>query len=75
MTRSRKKTPITGMTTAESDKAFKSAEHRRERSAVKTAIKRGVEPPDTRKFGDPAVSEKDGKQWFDPGRFPEYLRK
>ncbi|MEL4378367.1 hypothetical protein [Brucella cytisi] len=38
MSRSRKKTPITGITTADSDKAFKEAEHRRERRALRSAV-------------------------------------
>ncbi len=63
MSRSRKKTPITGITTADSDKPFKEAEHRRERRAVRTAIKAGEPIPDQREFGNPWTSEKDGKKW------------
>jgi len=64
MSRSRKKTPITGITIAESDKPFKEAEHRRERRVVRTAIKVGEPIPDQREFGNPWASEKDGKQWL-----------
>jgi hypothetical protein len=37
MSNSRKKVPITGITTARSDKPFKVAEHRRERRNVHAA--------------------------------------
>lgn len=63
MTRSRRKTPIVGMTTAESDARFKAAEHRRERAAVKIALNTGADVPDPRLFGDPCKSDKDGKQY------------
>jgi hypothetical protein len=66
VTNSRKKTPIVGMTTAASDKPFKRAEHSRERAAVKIAISQGEDPPSPRSFGNPALGEKDGKQYL-PG--------
>ena len=56
--------PITGMTTAPSDKPFKKAEHSRERTAVRIALEQGDELPSPRAFGDPASSEKDGKQYL-----------
>ncbi|ELT50986.1 hypothetical protein D584_01293 [Brucella intermedia M86] len=62
------------MTTAESDKLFKEAEHRRERRAVRSAIKAGDDLPHPRKFGDPWDGQKDGKRWLD-GRDSRYLRK
>ncbi|HEV7305186.1 hypothetical protein [Ensifer sp.] len=61
MTRSRKKTPISGVTTAESDKPFKKREHRRERRAVADALAKGDELPSAKAFGDPWSGEKDGK--------------
>jgi len=73
MSRSRRKTPIVGITTAESDKPFKVREHRRERRAVNIALRVGEEPPSPEEFGDPWKSEKDGKQ-FVPEQ-PELLRK
>ncbi|GLT02739.1 hypothetical protein GCM10007897_41610 [Sphingobium jiangsuense] len=73
MSNSRRKNPIIGITTAESDKPFKQAEHRRERAAVKIAIQQGKEPPHPREFGDPWHGEKDGKL-YQPGR-PNVLRK
>jgi hypothetical protein len=63
MTRSRRKTPITGITCAESDKPFKRAEHSRERSRVRQALHVGEEPPHPKAFGNPWKSEKDGKQY------------
>jgi hypothetical protein len=41
MSRSYKKTPIFGMTTAKSEKEYKVAQHRVERSRVRTAINSG----------------------------------
>jgi hypothetical protein len=64
MSRSRKKTPIGGMTTATSDKRHKMAEHRRERHAVKIDIATEQEPEHPKAFGNPWKSEKDGKQYF-----------
>ena len=64
MSRSRKKNPITGMTTAKSDKKFKQREHRRERTAVRDALAKGKDAPSPKEFGDPAGSEKDGKQYL-----------
>lgn len=66
MSRSWKKRPITGSTTAESDKAYKQAEHQRERAAAKIAIGQGEQPTPARAYGNPWFSEKDGKQYW-PG--------
>lgn len=74
MSRSRRKTPIVGITTADSDKAFKQTEHRRERRAVKTLLGAGEEPPPTRTFGDPWAGQKDGKAWLDEPA-PKLMRK
>jgi hypothetical protein len=46
MSRSRRKTPIIGMTTAPSDKAFKVDEHRAERHAVRAVVKRSLDSDD-----------------------------
>ena len=75
MARSRRRTPVIGITTAESDKLYKRQEHRRERRAVAQALSTGDDPPGPKTFGDPWNSDKDGKQWFDPERHPKYLRK
>lgn len=73
MTNSYRKMPIIGMTTAVSDKRFKAAEHRRERAAVKIALRQANDVPDPRLFGDPCLSEKDGKQFYTGD--PKLLRK
>lgn len=74
MSRSRRNTPIVGMTTADSDKAFKQAEHRRDRRAVKVRLEFDEEPLPTKAFGNPWASEKDGKQWLtEPS--PKLMRK
>lgn len=73
MSNSFKKTPMVGMTTATSEKRFKSHAHRQERAAVRAAMARGDEPPSTKLFGDPWLGDKDGKQYV-PGR-PEWVRK
>ncbi|PTD20431.1 hypothetical protein [Sphingomonas fennica] len=61
MSRSRRKIPIAGVTTAASDKPFKQSEHGRERTAAKIALAKGDEPASRKAFGDPWRGEKDGK--------------
>lgn len=64
MSRSRRKTPIFGITTAESDKWFKSHENRRQRRVVKIEVEMGVSPTAAKAFGNPWSSTKDGKRWW-----------
>ena len=62
MSRSRRKTPITGWTTVSSEKSWKQAQNRRRRLAEKMAVRNGedVMPDPTRgQFGP-----KDGKAWW-----------
>lgn len=64
MSRSRKKTPITGVSTTASEKKEKEKLHRRERKRVRQVL--AVEPeaevlPDKRDFGDAESMGKDGK--------------
>jgi len=73
MSRSRRKTPIAGVTTASSDKQFKKAEHSRERVTARIAVVRGDDPPHRKSFGDPWKGDKDGKLYW-PDR-PKLLRK
>lgn len=73
MSRSRKRTPIAGITTAPSDKPFKQAEHRRERAAVRGALAGDMELPSPREFGSSSKSLKDGKFYL-PGE-PKLIRK
>lgn len=70
MGKSRKKVPIVGNTTAESDKPFKVREHRRERRSVVVCLRAGEEPENPKAFGNPWASDKDGKHyWADPRAF------
>lgn len=70
MSRSRRKTPLIGVTTAPSDKPFKVDEHRAERHAVRATIKRSLDGDDialhSKVYGDPWMAPKDGKQMVDP---------
>ncbi|KIN66144.1 hypothetical protein Z946_623 [Sulfitobacter noctilucicola] len=75
MSRSYRKTPICGMTTKESDKPFKKAEHKRARRAVKASDLSVEDPPAEKAFGNPWGAPKDGKQWVDPKVWPQILRK
>jgi hypothetical protein len=66
MSRSKRKTPIVAMTSHESDKPFKKAEHQRERAQVKVKLR--TTEDDTalsspKAFGGPGKSLKDGKQY------------
>jgi hypothetical protein len=66
MSRSRKKKPITGITTAETEKDWKQQEHQRERANVRTALANFDEDGDVLpaplEFGNPWVGPKDGKR-------------
>ncbi len=71
MSRSCKKVPIVGMSTARSDQPFKRDEHRRERRTVRSLLGASLDVDDRRlhkqSYGDPAKAPKDGKQfWRDP---------
>ena len=61
MSRSRRKTPITGWAKASSEKAWKQAQSRRRRLAEKMALRNGDEltDPTRGQFGP-----KDGKTWW-----------
>ena len=68
MSRSKRRTPVIGITTAETEKAYKAAAHRSERRTARTKIKSGRpdDIPHPKKFGDPWGAPKDGKQMVDP---------
>lgn len=68
MSRSRRKNPCAGITTARSDKPFKVQEHRAERRVARQVVKSSCDDSDPRLFaayGDPWRAPKDGKQWWD----------
>ncbi len=78
MSRSRKKTPITGMTTAESDKEWKQAASRKVRRTVRQRLLEAEDgdgvPAKRYELINPASSDKDGKQWLGYA-FPKLMRK
>lgn len=75
MSRSRRKTPITGVTTAHSEAFDKKCWHRGYRHACRRAIQRGdAIMPDERDHSDPWSFSKDGKVYWG-SRFPKGMRK
>jgi hypothetical protein len=75
MSRSRRHTPITGITKAESDTGDKVLAHRCQRRRVRTALASGVAEVIThRKAGDVWSIATDGKSRFDPRRWPKLMR-
>lgn len=67
MSRSKRKTPITGITTAETEKADKAAWHRRHRHAEKVRLNAsGIEYVDRshKEHSDPWSMSKDGKKYW-----------
>jgi hypothetical protein len=70
VSRSRRKTPIAGITSARSDKPFKVDEHRAERRTTRAVVRKTLDGDDTalysRPHGNPWLAPKDGKQLIDP---------
>ena len=79
MTRSRKKTCISGTTLCKSEKKDKVANHKRERKAVKQAMSNGDEVlPHYRELSNPWSMGKDGRFYFgnyDADKVSKWLRK
>ena len=78
MSRSLRHHPVIGITTATSEKEDKQLAHRRHRRRVHQVLDQAPETPilpHRRETSDPWTMAKDGKQRFDPRRFPELLRK
>lgn len=77
MSRSKRKTPVRGITTSESEKAEKVAGHRKVRRAVKQAVASRSEAPlpHERELTNPWAMAKDGKFRFDPRKTPRLMRK
>ncbi len=78
MSRSRKRTPIHGITMARSEKPDKRRYNRRFRHVCKQVLH--VDParevlPHLREYSNPWSMDKDGKVRFDPARYPELMRK
>jgi hypothetical protein len=75
MSRSRRHTPITGITKSKSDTRDKVLAHRRQRRRVCTALASGmVEVIMRRKAGNVWSFAKDGQQRFDPSCWPKRMR-
>lgn len=76
MSRSYRKTPICGITTAESEKQDKRLANRLFRRNARQLLKLGKEPPFTIRVVSNVYSfEKDGKQYFSAMKYPYLLRK
>ena len=77
MSRSRRRTPVCGITTADSEKQDKRIANRKLRRKVRVAIRADaeVELPARREVSNPWCMDKDGKMRFDPARHPKYMRK
>ena len=63
MSRSRRKTPIIGFTSAESDAPGKKGDARRLRRRNKMRVQAGQEPVDAKTIGGPWNWPKDGKSY------------
>ena len=67
MSRSFRRTPIFGITTATSEKQDKLAANRRWRAAIRRALRSQAEiMPHHREHADPWTMAKDGKRWMGP---------
>lgn len=76
MSRSRKKTPIMGITKASSDAWYKKYLHGKRRAKVRGLIYWGdFDGAETDIPYDWWETEKDGRQYFDPRKHPEWMRK
>jgi len=77
MSRSRRKTPMAGVTAAPSDKFSKAVSNRAHRQAVKqsTATDPETPPPTLKQAMDRWSMAKEGKLRFDPKESPKRMRK
>jgi len=78
MSRSKRRTPISGIATARSEKQDKRLYNRRYRRACKQILHANPESevlPHLREYSDPWAMDKDGKIWFDPEKYPKEMRK
>ena len=79
MSRSRRNTPIRGITTAESEKKDKQIANRKLRRIIRSKLQfRSVEEPtlsDLRELSNVWSMDKDGKSYFDPKKFQKEMRK
>jgi hypothetical protein len=74
MSRSRRRSKVFGITTAKSEKQYKATEHRRERRAVRIALREDRKLPEPKEFGNPWNGPRDGK-WYWPHATDRDMRK
>ena len=78
MSRSRRKSPVCGITTAPSEKRDKQLAHRRERRRVHMVVQGNPDcevMPHVRELSTPWTMAKDGKLRFDIAQYPALMRK
>ncbi|MGB7201199.1 MAG: hypothetical protein WBD16_02910 [Pyrinomonadaceae bacterium] len=77
MSRSRRKSPIRGITSSESEKNDKRIYNRRFRRAQKQVLTANTESELSvlRNYSNPWLMNKDGKARFDSTKFPKLMRK
>ncbi len=78
MSRSHRSTPVTGITTARSEKQDKRLANRAERRTCKGTLRSNPETeilPHRREISNVWSFDKDGKQRFDPQEHPRLMRK
>jgi hypothetical protein len=79
VSRSRKRTPVCGITTARSEKQDKRLNNRRYRHKVRQAVAYldldTCVLPAFKEVSNPWTMAKDGKIMFDPGEYPRFMRK
>lgn len=75
MSRSRKRSPFSGITTADSEAIGKRIWHRRYRRAANVAVATDQDIPDEREHSDPWLLAKDGKQYLAPEWREKGMRK
>ena len=77
MSRSKRKTPVRGITSSDSEKADKAASHRKIRRTIRKIVPVAPEAvlPQEKQLTNPYSMAKDGKARFNPAKSPELLRK
>lgn len=78
MANSYRKTPVSGITTARSEKQDKKIWHSRMRAATRTHLRSGRDidvMPVEREVSNVWSFDKDGKSRFDPRKHPNLMRK
>ena len=74
MGKSRQKTPISGITTSDSEKEFKKQQNRKNRRLNKVLLDKYQDDTKLKELKG-EYGPKDGKQYFDPDEHPKIMRK